>query len=136
MALLADTSALYASIDGSDGQHQSANHGWTMIAARREVLLTSNYVVLETIALLHRRLGLTAVRRFQAEFVPVLAVHWVDEDLHERAINALLAVGRRDLSLVDCVSFEVMRRLGLDTAFAFDTHFAQQGFRPFPVIGG
>jgi predicted nucleic acid-binding protein len=52
--------------------------------------------------------------------------------LHDRAIAALLTAGARDLSLVDCVSFEVMRLLGLDTAFAFDAHFAQQGFRSLP----
>ncbi|MEI6809693.1 MAG: hypothetical protein WCN95_13310, partial [bacterium] len=35
---------------------------------------------------------------------------------------------------VDCVSFEVMRRLGLRNVFAFDNHFAEQGFlvRPLP----
>jgi predicted nucleic acid-binding protein len=35
----------------------------------------------------------------------------------------------RDLSLVDCVSFEIMRDLGIATTFSFDDHFAQQGFR-------
>jgi predicted nucleic acid-binding protein len=32
------------------------------------------------------------------------------------------------LSLVDCVSFTVMKDLGLTTAFAFDRHFEQAGF--------
>jgi predicted nucleic acid-binding protein len=31
-------------------------------------------------------------------------------------------------SLTDCVSFVVMRERGLDTAFAFDRHFEQEGF--------
>ena len=52
--------------------------------------------------------------------------------LHERAVAALLTAGDRDLSLVDCVSFEVMRRSGLDTAFAFDEGFTKQGFRVTP----
>jgi predicted nucleic acid-binding protein len=52
----------------------------------------------------------------------------VDEDLHQRAINALLAAGQRRLSLVDCTSFESMRQFGLRQAFAFDAHFAEQGF--------
>jgi len=29
---------------------------------------------------------------------------------------------------VDCVSFELMRRLGLARAFCFDSHFDEQGF--------
>ncbi|MDP2857839.1 MAG: VapC toxin family PIN domain ribonuclease, partial [Bacillota bacterium] len=45
---------------------------------------------------------------------------------------ALLTAGRRNLSLVDCVSFDVMRRLGMEKAFAFDAHFAEQGFQCMP----
>jgi predicted nucleic acid-binding protein len=30
------------------------------------------------------------------------------------------------------VSFEVMRRSGLTQAFAFDRHFAEQGFQQIP----
>ncbi len=37
-----------------------------------------------------------------------------------------------DLSLVDCCSFESMRRRGIRTAFAYDAHFAQQGFELLP----
>jgi predicted nucleic acid-binding protein len=40
--------------------------------------------------------------------------------------------GQRDLSLVDFVSFELMRREGIRTAFTFDRHFAEQGFECVP----
>jgi len=32
------------------------------------------------------------------------------------------------LSLVDCVSFEVMRRIGMNRVFCFDPHFEEHGF--------
>jgi predicted nucleic acid-binding protein len=38
------------------------------------------------------------------------------------------AANRRSLSLVDCVSFVVMRQLAIRDAFAFDRHFEEQGF--------
>jgi len=60
---------------------------------------------------------------------PLLHIEWVDETLHQAGVVALLTANRRQLSLVDCISFETMRRLGLDTAFAFDQHFVEQGFR-------
>jgi predicted nucleic acid-binding protein len=41
---------------------------------------------------------------------------------------ALLTAGRRELSLVDCVSFACMRRLGITRALHFDRHFKEQGF--------
>ena len=36
------------------------------------------------------------------------------------------------LSGVDAVSFEVMRRAGVRAAFAFDDHFARFGFELLP----
>jgi len=56
-------------------------------------------------------------------------VLWVDEGMHRSAHHALLVSSR----LVDCVSFEAMRRLGLETAFCFDPHYSQQGFRRIPA---
>jgi predicted nucleic acid-binding protein len=57
-----------------------------------------------------------------------VALEWVTTDDHERAIEALLVADRRRLSLVDCVSFEVMCRLDIRECLAFDQHFAEQGF--------
>ena len=47
-------------------------------------------------------------------------------------MTALLAAQRRKLSLVDCVSFAVMRLRGSQVAFAFDQHFAEERFA-FPA---
>lgn len=124
-----DSSALYAAVDSDDDRHRVSSQSWTRLLQSDESLLTSNYVVLETIALIGRRIGPAGVRAFQTTFVPALDVIWVGEPLHQRAVAALLTAGQRDLSLVDCVSFELMRDLGLDTAFAYDHHFDQQGFR-------
>ena len=62
----------------------------------------------------------------------VRRVDWVSEDDHLRAMEALLIAGRRKLSLVDCISFRSMQKLGLTTAFAFDEHFREQGFTVVP----
>jgi predicted nucleic acid-binding protein len=53
---------------------------------------------------------------------------WVDEPTFESGLDLLLARKKRRLSLVDAVSFLVMRQRGLETAFAFDPHFAEEGF--------
>jgi predicted nucleic acid-binding protein len=42
--------------------------------------------------------------------------------------EAFLAAGSEGPSLVDCTSFEVMRRRAIATAFAFDRHFEAAGF--------
>jgi predicted nucleic acid-binding protein len=89
-------------------------------------------VLVEAHALVGRRLGLQALRDFDRAFTPVLEVRRVDAAMHERAVAAMLAANRRDLSLVDCASFEVMRACGLTAAFAFDDRFAAWGFRCLP----
>lgn len=62
------------------------------------------------------------------DLLPVVDVEWIGRELHEKAVSALIAASRRELSLVDAVSFEAMRQRGLDRAFAFDRHFEEAGF--------
>ena len=71
--------------------------------------------MVEAAALVHRRLGLAAVRVLLTELVPALAVRTVGDTLHDRAVAAYLAGLRRGVSLVDQVSFEVMRDEVIDT---------------------
>ena len=132
-ALFVDTSALYALLDARDRYHRAAARVWReLLEDESLVLLTSNYVVLETVALVQHRLGLEAVRVLQDDVLPVLTVIWVDKHLHESALTALLAAGKRHRSLVDWTSFELMRRHGLDVVFTFDRDFNEQGFRRIP----
>ncbi len=131
MAVFADTSALYALLDADDENHVRSAETWRrQIMGSDENMVTTNYVLVETFALVQSRLGLEAVREFQESIVPVLSVEFVTPETHRLGIAALLAASRRGLSLVDCVSFEVMRDLGIKTVFTFDSHFRQYGFTP------
>jgi predicted nucleic acid-binding protein len=128
MVVFIDTSAFYALMDLSDSGHISAKKTWEKLLGSPIRLITSNYVILETIALLQHRLGLPAVDVFQKDILPVVYTEWVHEKDHHTALNALLTAGRKKLSLVDCVSFEIMRRLNIRKCFALDRHFREQGF--------
>lgn len=128
MSVFADTSGLYAIVDPSDASHQRARLTWASLLGGDEPLVTTNYVLIELLALLQRRIGLPAVRHVVDEILPALDLVWVDAALHERATHALLAANRRDLSLVDCVSFAAMARDRIGTAFAIDPHVEEQGF--------
>lgn len=132
MSVYIDTSALYAIVDADDSNHYAARGAWIDLLEGDTPLVCSNYVLLETCALIQRRLGIDAVRGFQRAVYPVLSIEWVDRHVHETAMTAVVTADRRGLSLVDCVSFEVMRMLGIDTAFSFDAHFGEQGFRRLP----
>lgn len=128
MTTFVDTSAIYAVLDADDQFHQSAAGAWRELISRQESLLCTNYVLVESFALVQQRLGIQAVRTLQEDVLPLIAVEWIEPNSHQSAVAALLTADRRGLSLVDCSSFETMRRLGIDRAFAFDSDFEQQGF--------
>ena len=132
MSTFVDTSALLAVLDADDTHHARAERAWRDLVTGDEPLLTTSYVLVEAFALAQARLGVAAAQLLNDDVVPVLTVTWVDESLHRAAMTALLTARRRDLSLVDCVSFETMRRAGTSRAFAFDRHFRQQGFELVP----
>lgn len=132
MSVLVDTSALYAVLDADDQNHGQARQAWADLITQGIELICTNYVLVETFALVQHRLGMEAVRVLQEDVLPVLHIEWVGESAHQAGITALLIAARRRLSLVDCVSFDTMRRLGIKTAFTFDRHFAEQGFEHIP----
>lgn len=130
MSILVDTSALYALLVRDDPNHHAAATAFRGLRERGP-LLTHNYVIVESVALVQHRFGVSAVRSLVDLLGPTEVV-WVDEEMHRAALAALLAAPRRRLSLVDRVTFEVMRDRGIEEAFAFDPDFAQEGFKTTP----
>jgi predicted nucleic acid-binding protein len=123
-----DTSAILALLVPSDASHDDARAGFEKLAQREAPLCTTSYVLVETYALVARRLGLEAVRRVRDQLAPLFEVVWIDGDAHELGLDVLLQRSRRRLSLVDAVSFVIMRRHGIQHAFAFDDDFDREGF--------
>jgi predicted nucleic acid-binding protein len=132
MKIFIDTSAFYALLDRDDACHEEAKKAWTRILSIENVLVTDNYILVETFALLQNRLGVRAVRAFQEDIVPIVNIEFVNLEIHRSGIAALLASSKRNLSLVDCISFEIMRSLGIKTVFGFDAHFKEGGFQALP----
>lgn len=132
MTVYVDTSAFLAVLNVDDTHHRKAKAQWTDLLTSEAELVCSNYVLVETFALLQHRFGMEAVRVFQQDILPVLRVAWVEERTHDAGVGALLTASKKKLSLVDCVSFETMRRLEIKTAFAFDADFNAIGFQSIP----
>lgn len=123
-----DTSAMYALLVASDMNHGRAAAAFDRLRGRNQVLATSSYVLVETYALLGRRVGMSAVRSFSDDMAPLLEVVWIDQDRHDRGLALLVDRADDTLSLVDTVSFVSMRDERIDEAFAFDHHFEDEGF--------
>lgn len=123
-----DTSALYALADRADDNHRRAVRLFEAALGAGQPLLTHNYVLVESMALLQHRLGVASALRL-AEDAAALELEWITPVIHEEAVSWLRKSGRRQVSLVDAVSFAVMRARGVVVAFAFDPHFTEEGFR-------
>jgi predicted nucleic acid-binding protein len=126
-----DTSALLPLLDEDDQWHGEAARLFRWLLTTTD-LVTTNYVQLETVALVRRRFGSGAVARLNEAIFPAMTTVWVDEAMHTAALAAHAAGGRP--SLVDQVSFAVMRQQGIEQAFTFDRDFELHGFRR--AIGG
>lgn len=123
-----DTSALMALLDADDKHYGRAKRTWKKVVESGDRLISTNYVLVETFSLAQSRMGPDASRVLEESFFPFIVVEWIDRATHAAGISGVLAAGRKKLSLVDCVSFEVMRRLAIRQVFCFDRHFREQGF--------
>ena len=74
MNIFVDTSALLAILDADDQNHIQARMLWTEALEQDTDLICTNYVLLETFALVQRRLGIQAVHVLDQDVVPVLSI--------------------------------------------------------------
>lgn len=130
--ILVDTSALLAILSVRDSAHKIAKQIWDRFVLEDVSLYAHNYLIVEASALIQNRLGMNAVQDLHRKILPVLEIKWITRQQHQEIINTYLLANRRQLSLVDCASFETMRRHDIRKAFTFDKHFTEQGFE---IIG-
>lgn len=128
-----DTSAIYALADKADSNHEKAKKAFSDILRQGEEFILHSYIIVESTALIQRRLGFAQAERFLNE-VERFRVVWVDSFLHKLGRNFFKKSGKRKLSFVDCVSFTLMEKEGIGEVFAFDEDFAQAGFKLCPDI--
>lgn len=116
-----DSSAWFAAVDRGDSNHGQAK----TILGRREHLVTSDHVLVETRALMCVRLNRSTADTFWKRSREGIAQieHIGPADL-ELAWPIREAFRDQDFSLVDLTSFAVMQRLKLTRAASLDEHFA------------
>lgn len=124
--IFVDTGAWYAAIVPTDPNHNLAA---AFLVANREPLLTTDYIIDETLTLLRARgergRALSLGEQF---FAGSLAeIHQLTADDLQSAWQVFHDYADKDWSFTDCASKAVIEQLGITTAFAFDKHFRQFG---------
>jgi len=124
--IFVDTSAWFAAVVPSDPDHSAAAN-W--LAINHEALLTTDYIVDETLTLLRargerRRAQVLGERFFDAD---VGEIYFLTEADIRQAWNVFQQYDDKGWSFTDCTSKVVIERFSIVRAFAFDHHFRQFG---------
>ncbi|MBD3239517.1 MAG: PIN domain-containing protein [Chitinivibrionales bacterium] len=125
-----DTSFLYAMFVETDQNHAAAQRVWREATVRRIPCLSSELVYGELGSLFAYRFGhRIAFSRMSLLLDSVLIKQvFADSRVQSGALKWWRRYQDQSFSMVDCVSFEFMRLLGLTHALSFDTDFSVAGF--------
>ena len=126
-----DTSILYALIDRKDAHHGAAREAVERLLQNQRRLLTTDYIVTETVNLANARAGHhVGVRILDLmEQTSGVRIEWVGSLRFEAAKALYRRHTDHRYSFTDCTSFIVMRELKLSDALTTDRHFGEAGFR-------
>ena len=133
-SLFVDTAGWMACADGADPAHDRARVARDRALEAGCLLVTTDYVVDETLTLIRMRLGLRAAETWwsQVDGSSRVRWQWIDATRAENARSLFFRHRDKNYSFTDCTSFVVMRELKLKEALTTDRHFRQIGFRMLP----
>jgi predicted nucleic acid-binding protein len=131
-----DTSYLLALELVRDQNHEQAERHWQRVPEASIQLVTTSLILTEVAAFLNSRgfhekaveVGNNLLQGISVQFIHI------DEALLLEGWSYFQRHNDKDYSLVDCVSFVLMRTMNIATAFTFDRHFVQAGFIVEPEI--
>lgn len=134
--LFVDTSGWMACVDAADPASERA------IAARNDclrdgrTLITTDYVVDETLTLLRLRLGLKVAEAWWRELDGSSRLRWerIDAERADKARDAFFRQDDKAYSFTDCTSMIVMQELKLKQVLTTDRDFARMGFEVVPPL--
>lgn len=126
-----DSSFFKALVDVHDDFNPPASDLWSRFRESGIKLITSNFILDETLTLIRKRCGLVVALEFRDRLsqgfkkMRIARIGLIDET----EAWSWFEKDWSDPSFTDCTSFALMRRLGLERVATFDKHFARAGFK-------
>ena len=128
--IFVDSFAWIAAINKSDNYHEISLRILEELLNKHAKLITTNYVVVETInALIKAELRKTVI-----EFIdklgksPSVQIVKITDEIYNNAWTLYQQRMDKDWGIIDCTSFEVMQMFNIRKAFTGDKHFEQAGY--------
>jgi predicted nucleic acid-binding protein len=125
-------------LDGNGGRagpaHAASRRTRDELLRDGGILLSTNYVLDETLTLIRMRLGLRAAEEWWAQIEGSSRIRWewIDPMRAEKARRWFFQWKDKDFSFTDCTSFVVMKEARARLALTTDRPFRQAGFEKVP----
>lgn len=129
-AVFVDTAAWVALLNKSDDYHSQAVSIHQTLLQSGKQLITTELVFAETGGSFSKASFHTIVHDLRSSFISVPRYRLIapSKEVLNQGWSMFRQYNDKDWSLVDCVSFVVMKKFNLKHAFTFDHHFRQAGF--------
>ncbi len=128
--IFVDSFAWIAAINKSDNHHEISLRILEELLNKQAKLITTNYVVVETINALSK----VEFRKTVIEFIdklgksPSVQIVKITDEIYNNAWTLYQQRMDKDWGITDCTSFEVMQMFNIRKAFTGDKHFEQAGY--------
>ena len=135
-AVFVDTAGWMACADAADPGHAACTAARDQALARGLRLVTSDFVVDETLTLIRFRIDLAAANAWWSQVHASRRLRWerIDAARFDSARAWFFRYRDKEFSFTDCTSFVVMRELKLTRVLTTDRHFQQAGFTMLPAV--
>lgn len=124
--IFVDTGGWYATFIPEDRDYAAAT-GW--YSANWQPLLTTDYIVDETLTLLRSRQQNEVAQALGQRFFSgsLATIYYLTKEDIQEAWQVFRQYADKEWSFTDCTSKVAMEKFGIAQAFAFDNHFRQFG---------
>ena len=129
--IFVDSFAWIAIINKSDNYHQVCINLLNKFLKQQAKLLTTNYILVETINALSKSENRKAIIEFinRIETSPSVIIFKITDELYQSAWHLYKNRMDKDWGITDCTSFEVMKSFNIKNAFTNDKHFEQADYK-------
>ena len=131
MKAFLDTSGFYALVSSTDKFHVNARDAYESLILDDVPLYTSSYVLVESIALIQRRLGYSVLKAFVESVTEVFSIIWVGEKTHRDAWALVEQRQGREFSFVDATTILIAKDIDAHVV-TFDDSFKKVGIKTLP----
>ena len=134
-----DTGGWYAVTSADDRYHIAAVDYYRSFLANGAILITSDYVLDETLTRLRYDFGHSVAIAFwqsieSAKAIGRIQIVSVDVTVWNASLEIFTRYSDQKFSFTDCTSFVLAQREQVDEVFAFDDHFRVFGLNVMPAV--